>query len=297
MNRLKWIGCLILGFLLLDAAYALYVKAAWSRAEKKIVRNVIGVREGCDAFTMGEGKTAILCVHGFSDSPALWRDMAPELAQAGYHVRAIRLSGFAGPPEEAEGLTSERWQTEVTQAFQELSKDHDQVWIAAHSLGAAVTLSAYRDMEDPVAGMFLIAPLLEVSARRSPVLKPRTWFRVADAVKVFTRRTQTIFPVDALDPEVRRNHPRDVFIPLAIIRSLFDTEEEAWASLDRSFPPVLLLQAGQDQVVDNPASSRFFNQIQSKKKECLVFPDSGHIIPRDQQWREAMASMLTFMQR
>lgn len=295
MSVIKGLLIAVLGFLVLDAAYALYIEAAWARAEKKMVRNEQGVRTGCLPFTVGEGRTAVLCVHGFADSPALWQDMAPELARAGYSVRAIRLTGFAGPPEEADGLTSERWQTEVKLAVRELSKDHDQVWIAAHSLGAAVTLSAYRDMRDPVAGMFLIAPLLEVSDRRSPVLRPRTWFRVADTAKVFTRRTQTVFPVDALDPDVRWNHPRDVFIPLSVIRSLFETMDQAWTVLDSPLPPVLMLQAGQDQVVENAAARRFFDQMQAEKKECLVFPDTGHIIPRDRQWRDALAAMLEFM--
>lgn len=286
----------LLGVLALDASYALYVNAAWARAEKKIERSVDGVRSGCEAFATGEGRTAVLLVHGFGDSPALWKNMAPELSQSGYHVRAIRLNGFAGPSNEAKNVSLESWQAQVRKAVLELNEHHQSVWIAAHSLGGAVTLSVFPAIEGRVAGIILVAPLLEVSSQRSPVLHPKTWFKIVDTLALCTRRVQSIFPVDAVDSSVQEGYPREEFIPVTIIRSLFDAEKEAWAARHHRFPPVLLLQAQQDRVVDNAAASRFFEQIQSDKKECLVFPASGHIIPRDRQWREALAAMMEFME-
>jgi len=295
MTILKYILYLALAVLCIDGLYALYIHVAWSRAEKKIVRDENEVRGGCREFALGEGETAILLVHGFADSPALWQDVAPELAAEGYHVRSIRLEGFAGPADEAKLVAPERWQASVKKAVQELQNGYDHVWIAAHSLGAAITLGAYPKLDDPVDGLVLLAPCLDVSSQRSPVFSARTWFRLSDAITLLTRRTQSAFPIDALDARVRDTHPRDLFPTIRIIRSLFQTRDIAWENVDAAFPPVLMLQAGQDQIVDNESARHYFDQMNSPKKECLVFPESGHILPRDTQWRDALIAMLKFM--
>ena len=82
MRLLKWLCLLVLCLFALDALYALYIHAARVLEEKNTVRNEKGVREGCEAFDMGEGEVAILCVHGFGDSPALWKKWRPHCVGA-----------------------------------------------------------------------------------------------------------------------------------------------------------------------------------------------------------------------
>ena len=295
MNTIKYLLYLLLFVLLLDALFAVYIHVAWTRSESQVERDANGVRLGCAAVSAGEGTTAILLVHGFADSPALYQDFIPRLTDAGFHSRAIRLKGFAGPASESNDANLATWRNQVQVAIRGLQGDYDTVWVAAHSLGGAVTLSALTDGSDPVDGLILIAPLLDVSAKRSPVLSPRAWFKVFNPLTVFTSRIQSLFPVDAQDPEVRDHHPRETFIPLSIIGALFEARDAAWASQTVSFPPVLLLQAGQDQIVNNASAQTFLDQINSPRKESLVFSKSGHIIPRDVQWEDALAAVLNFI--
>src|SRR5579871_5198861 len=75
----------------LDFSYSLLVQFQYARWEAGIVRDPDGVRRGCREFTVGRGDTALLLIHGFSDSPAVFRRMAPDLAARGFACRAMRL--------------------------------------------------------------------------------------------------------------------------------------------------------------------------------------------------------------
>jgi alpha-beta hydrolase superfamily lysophospholipase len=107
LPRVLLIGILL--WLAGDFGYSRYV--AWRIAgwEKSIQRTNDGVLAGCEDFAMGSGAEAVLLVHGINDSPAVWRRMAPELAAAGWHVRAMRLPGFAEPLAGYSAHSAEKW--------------------------------------------------------------------------------------------------------------------------------------------------------------------------------------------
>ncbi len=50
-------------------------------------------------FEAGEGERLVLCLHGFPDTADTWRDLMPDLANAGYRVVAPFMRGY--PPTEA----------------------------------------------------------------------------------------------------------------------------------------------------------------------------------------------------
>src|SRR5206468_12893176 len=74
-----------------DLLYSLVVGHLYRRWEAGIERDADGVRLGCREFTLGEGKDAVLLVHGFGDSPAIFRRIAPALAAKGFACHALRL--------------------------------------------------------------------------------------------------------------------------------------------------------------------------------------------------------------
>src|SRR5687768_5379807 len=90
---LVFVGVWLLG----DFLYSRIIAWRVARWETTIERHPNGVRVGCEDFTVGSGETALLLVHGINDSPAMWRKMAPRLAEQGFTCRAMRLPGFAMP--------------------------------------------------------------------------------------------------------------------------------------------------------------------------------------------------------
>src|SRR5262249_13628170 len=71
----------------IDFAYALLMKRRYARWEAGIERDPDGVRRGCREYTVGNGDTAVLFVHGFADAPTVYQRMAPALAEKGFTCR------------------------------------------------------------------------------------------------------------------------------------------------------------------------------------------------------------------
>src|SRR5690606_32080871 len=139
-------------------------------------------------------------VHGINDSPAIYRKMAPRLAEKGFTCRAMRLPGFAMPIDDYAVSTHEQWVAAIKQEAEALSQTHSQVCLVAHSLGGAATIRYLIENPQGADRCVLIAPCVAVSNRRSPVLSVRTWHTLGRWTLFFTRVTETPFPNDARDP-------------------------------------------------------------------------------------------------
>ncbi|MCH8922653.1 MAG: hypothetical protein IIA67_05840, partial [Planctomycetes bacterium] len=66
------LACLIALWLAGDFLHSRVVRFRLARWERRIERDEDGVRLGCADFTLGSGETALLLVHGFGDSPAVF---------------------------------------------------------------------------------------------------------------------------------------------------------------------------------------------------------------------------------
>ena len=89
------------------------------------------------ADTTGEGP-AVLLVHGFPDSRAVWRRQVGPLAEAGFRVIAPDLRGF-GASERPEGVDAYRV-TELIGDLIELLDEHgvDRAHVVGHDWGAGI---------------------------------------------------------------------------------------------------------------------------------------------------------------
>ena len=81
---------------------------------------------------VGRGDDAVLLVHGFNNSPRLWDFIAQELAEQGYHCRAMRLPGFAMTNEQYARSTIEDWIEAVQEEVATLKASHGRVHLVAH---------------------------------------------------------------------------------------------------------------------------------------------------------------------
>jgi alpha-beta hydrolase superfamily lysophospholipase len=266
-----------------DLAYALVMRAWYARWESTIQRDSDGVRAGCREGDYGRGATAVLLIHGFGDSPAAWVRMAPALADRGLAVRTIRLPGHALPMTQYRRTRAPQWRTAVQEALSDLRRGHGRVVAVAHSMGAAALLDALAERADLADGMALLAPLIDVAARRSPVVHPRTWFRILDTLLVFTDRIWLLFPPDLHDAAARPLMREDVFMPRVVFRELFGALQRNRNRAKMFTTPLLMVLGKPDLVIDNAAAERYFADYGGPKR-LLIAANSGHMLPIDYDW-------------
>jgi carboxylesterase len=287
------LGLVLLG---IDFLYSLVVRSRLAAWEDGLVRGPDGVVAGCEPFEMGEGKTALLLVHGFSDSPALFNKMAPALAEQGFYCRAIRLPGWAEPMDRLGGVKREDWLKAVELGVTDLrDASYDHVVVLAHSLGAACALELAARARIRADALVILAPMLKVSDRRSPVLSSRTWHEVGKWILPFTRSLESSFPVDQHDPEGRDDNHRDRFIPRSVYDELFALIDSLAGRAGEIHLPVLMVLSEEDQVIDYAYAEDYFNQLDTDDKKLVTLKNSGHVIPLDYEWEMVVGLTVDFV--
>jgi carboxylesterase len=267
-----------------DLLYSLIVRRLYRRWEARIERDAEGVRLGCREFTLGEGEDAVLLVHGYGDSPAAFQLMAPALAAQGFTCHGLRLPGHGLPMGQYRQTSAVQWRDAVRSTITELRGRYRRVYLLAHSLGAAIAVEAVSEPAAAVDGMTLLAPLFDVSSRRSPLLPVGTWYRLLDGLLVFTDYVMSPYPTDLWDKSAAALVRDDKFIPRGVIRDVFALLARNAERAKTFCIPVLMILARHDLVVDNRASERFFHDCAAQPKRLLYVENAGHVLPLDQGW-------------
>jgi carboxylesterase len=288
----------LLAFLVIgDAGFTWVTHSRCKTWEKHIVRDADGVRQHCAEFTVGEGPVAILLVHGFGDSPQIWRKMAPVLAEQGFHCRALRLPGHAMTIDHAEDVQSEEWMAKVKEELAILNESHDEVWVVAHSMGSAISLRTLIDDQELADGLVVIAPLIEVEDKCSPLLKPKTWFSISQRILPFSDMTESYFPVDIHGTTPRDEVYRDIFIPTRTMKNLFETTSAIEGRAAEFELPFLMFLSEADLVIDSEAARDYYQESSSDLKQIVYLEDAGHVLPLDNGWEDICRHIGEFIQK
>ena len=290
MNRCyRWIKLTLLGVLCLvalllagDLIYAGMTSWRYAAWERDISRNGDGVRTGCETFSTGEGTIGLLLIHGFGDSPRVYRQLAEDLAGMGLRCETVRFPGFAEPMAVYKNSKLDDWTRVVVEGVQKMKAEGcQQVVVVGHSMGAAVCLTLAQNNRLPVDGLVLMAPLLKVSSQRSPLLTPEQWFTVSSYVLPFSSMVENVFGLELVSAQPPQDDGRDRFIPRGIYRELFGLCHQVQDGSRTLSMPVMLITAEADQVIDNPSAIAFVESLDVPKKRMLHLEHSAHAIPLD----------------
>lgn len=252
-----------------------------------------------EPFDVGTGPTGLLMVHGFADRPFLWSRLAPGLVASGaFACRAMRLPGTGEPPAGAKvhgNLAA--WRAAVDRELSYLRAGRRRVWIAGHSLGAALALDAAFRRPDDVAGLVLFAPLVRVSSARLPLLPASWYFRLMWlALRPFGNplvRTHIMKGTGA-HARLAVQYPRDTREPLSVYTSLFRLIAENDARRASLRCPVRVFLAEHDHVVSSAAAERWFARVPSPH-EVTTVPGSGHVIPLEPSFTSLVDPIVSFV--
>lgn len=263
----------------IDKLYAWKFRRDVARWEATRVRDAEGVLAGAAAYSVGAGDTALLLIHGFADSPAIWQAMAPAFARRGYFCRAMRLPGACERFDAyAEKSSREAWIGAVVSESDALRKNHKRVVAVAHSLGATIALNTILEHPQCFDAAVLLAPLIEVSAKRVPFGSAEAWFRFA--MRHIKHTPGMVSPFKApRTPAISGATPRNRFIPLSVYTAMFASIEflrgrEADISL-----PLYMMTVARDKIVDSATAARFAERCAARKKLVEEFSNTGHAMP------------------
>jgi carboxylesterase len=292
VKKLKWLlivlaalaACLLIG----DFAYSRIVLHRYEAWESSIKRDADGIRVGCRDFTVGEGETALLFMHGYSDSPAMFRKLAPRLAELGFTCRAMLRLGCARPMELYAEATKEQWSEALEQEIAAVGETHEELFLVGHSLGGAMAIDYLLDNPDAVDGVILLAPLIAVATDRSPILPARTWHKLGKKLLLFTNIVENLPSIDAHSAEARAYDMYSRFYPRNLYDEIFEITDNIEGRAAELTLPMLMVLSRNDDIIDSEAARVYYEESSSRQKELLWMEQAGHMIPIDTGW-EALA--------
>jgi alpha-beta hydrolase superfamily lysophospholipase len=278
-----------------DVVYSLLMKRRYACWEARVKRDPDGVRQGCREYSVGQGDTAVLLIHGFGDAPTLYQRMAPALAEKGFCCRVMRLPHFAMPIEDYRRTDAAQWREAVRLELLDLRRCHTRVIVVAHSLGAAVAVDYLAD--DPAAAdaAVLLAPLLAVSDRRSPLLSPGAWQWIFDHTLFFTDRVGMLFSPNLRDPEAIPLMKTDAFVPRVVYRELMRLIGRNRDRAGAFRVPLFIALGEHDAVVDNRVAERFYQTCAAGTKRLRHMAGAAHVLPMDSGWQSLTGDVVKFI--
>jgi esterase/lipase len=118
----------------------------------------------------------ILLVHGLSDSPYSFVDVAPLLAKMGFHVRTLLLEGHGSRPADLINADHRHWQQLLREQVAIFKQHVDKLYLGGFSTGA--NLVTHYALDDPqIQGLVLFSPGFKAKTKYAKYAPVYSWFK------------------------------------------------------------------------------------------------------------------------
>lgn len=110
-----------------------------------------------------DNQKAVLLVHGLTDSPFTYHDLAQIYFQQGYTVRTLLLPGHGTAPDALKDVNAQQWQQATDYAVNRTLEDFEQVVLGGYSTGAALLINylTTRPINERIKALMLFSPASE----------------------------------------------------------------------------------------------------------------------------------------
>ena len=267
------------------------------RWEKINPRDADGLLEKAAASTLGSGPIALLMIHGFADTPAVWLRMATRLAETGrFTCRMMRLPGTGQRTWPGGYPALDAWRAAIDAEVEALAASHRTVWMVGHSMGGALTIDAAARHPQRVAGIALLAPLVRVSRAHYPLLPPRIWFGVAQVAFAFSGMLESCFaPSERAADNPDFSYHRDRFLPFQLYLNMFRIVQDNRRRAATLACPVYLAVSERDNTVDSEAACAWQQAFCTGPKAVRRLPEHTHVIPLEPGWQALTDEIAAFI--
>ncbi len=209
---------------------------------------------------------ALLLLHGFSSSPAVYRAIWPKLKNYNAIVCPV-LPGHAESLAAFASATRDEWLETATSAYESLAQQYKQVEVMGLSLGGV--LACHLAQKFPVQHLYLLAPALKLRFNTT-LAKHAARILHTFGMRYIKNQAGNLFTHEHEELAYKK-------LPLRTLVELFNCIEEANFTLPPC--PTDLFLGSHDDVVDSAYVAKQFEASTHCKVNWLQ--NSAHAIPLD----------------
>ena len=237
-----------------------------------------------EPFTLGDGATGALLIHGFPGTPAEMRPLGEQLAANGIAARGLLLPGFGPDIARLGEMTRATWLDAASRAWAEVRAAHETAVLIGYSMGGALALRLAAAA--PPAALVLLAPFWRLEGwqfKLLPVLKhvirPFAPFQKADFDDPAVRgQLGGLAPgLDLDDPATQQFLREQVRLPLGVLDEVRRLGLEAYDAAPGVDTPTLILQGSRDTTVTAANTRQLAARLPGPTHYCEVPGDHDFV--------------------
>jgi carboxylesterase len=248
-------------------------------------------------FTLGNGPTGFLLVHGLGGTPLELKFVAKGIARQGFTVHCCQLAGHCGDEHDLLVTGWRDWYASVEDAHDRLRKRCDTIIAGGLSMGAVLALHLAAQRKTEVHGLALYAPTLWHDGWAMPRSAHLLEFGPLSALghRMFSRFYSFTEkePYGIKDPAIRAvvlaamtsgdtTRAGILVTPGAAIWQHCDLVDAVKRELNSIDAPALLIQARDDDMA-SLRNSEYLQRHLGGRVNTVILDDSYHIITVDRQ--------------
>ncbi len=231
-------------------------------------------------YPEGKARGFVAIVHGLGEHSGRHRRLAEFLAGRGYEVLLHDLRGHGKTQGGLRGHIDRFYDyTDDLRALIDIRNFRGPNFVIGHSLGGLIAVSHAQSYYCTLTGLVLCSPLLKPKL----VLPPwRDWLarHLAGALP-YTALSLGLRPESlSHDPEVVRAYRRDRLCSGSVTLQWYVEYLREMDEVNQRAPeitlPILILQAGEDQIVDPEGVRAFFERLRPEDRKLVVYEHAYH---------------------
>lgn len=244
--------------------------------------------KNAEPFYFPGNSTGCLLIHGFTGAPTEMRPLGDFLAEQGYSVLGIRLSGHGTKMADIQRSHWQDWAGSVLDGWHLLQSSTDKIILMGLSMGGVLAL--YHSSFLPVQGVVSMSTPYQLESDPKLVLLPFLT-RIIPHIKKGKS--------DWHDPDAAIGHISYEKYSTRAIVQLTHLLQAMRISLPKVTVPALLMHAKGDLSVDPENMSRIYRELGTaeENKEMVWLENSGHVVTRDYEKITVFNNIHKFVQR
>lgn len=222
---------------------------------------------GAEPFYYKGNNIGILVSHGFVGTPQSMEFLGESLANYGFTVYGIRLSGHGTHYRDLENVNYHNWMDDFERGYQLLKNNCKHIFVVGQSMGGTLTLDLASKFDD-LKGIMLINPAMFIPSFNK--------FMKCDEATLLEEGS----------PDIKANNVKEITYdktPLRAIQQLLKLLDVVRNKLSNVSCPTLSFQSIEDHVVPAENTDFILQKINAKVKRKIVLKDSYHVASMDNE--------------
>lgn len=244
-------------------------------------------------------KGVVIIVHGTGEHIGRYDWLIKQWNNEGYHVVGDDLPGAGRSPGKKGHIQSFQQYIDKVEAWYQKAETYKlPIFLFGHSLGGLIVIRTLIEKQLRVAAAILSSPCLKLKSPPNPLQRvgAKLAHRIVPSLRASTKLT---FDSVSRNEQLRVEYEKDPLINSKVsIRWYQELEKAMKKSFQQvdQFPnvPLLILQAGEDLVIDKEGVKKWFHSLMIDAKVYKEWPNLYHEVFNEQERDEVFAYTVKF---